>query len=98
MVCQTNLRNILTASTLYDSEGAEVATGGGRPEGGRRGAQNQLTTGPGAAGVDAGSVSGTGRGLALTAEHVRLHGGRVWVEDAPDGGARFLVDIPTGLP
>lgn len=52
----------------------------------------------GVAGVEAGSDSGTGLGLALTAEHVRLHGGRVWVEDAPDGGARFLVDIPTGLP
>ena len=51
----------------------------------------------GAAGVEAGSESGTGLGLALTAEHVRLHGGRVWVEDAPDGGARFLVDLPTGL-
>jgi two-component system, OmpR family, sensor histidine kinase MtrB len=52
----------------------------------------------GAAGVEAGSDSGTGLGLALTAEHVRLHGGRVWVEDAPDGGARFVIDIPTGLP
>lgn len=52
----------------------------------------------GVAGVEAGSDSGTGLGLALTAEHVRLHGGRVWVENAPGGGARFLVDIPTGLP
>lgn len=51
----------------------------------------------GTAGVEAGSESGTGLGLALTAEHVRLHGGRVWVEDAPDGGARFLVEIPTGV-
>lgn len=52
----------------------------------------------GEAGVEAGSDSGTGLGLALTAEHIRLHGGRVWVDDTPDGGARFLVDIPTGLP
>ena len=52
----------------------------------------------GAAGLEAGSDSGTGLGLALTAEHVRLHGGRVWVEDAPDGGARFVIEIPTGLP
>ena len=52
----------------------------------------------GAAGVEAGSDSGTGLGLALTAEHVRLHGGRVWVEDAPDGGARFVIDIPAGVP
>ena len=52
----------------------------------------------GVAGVEAGSSSGTGLGLALTAEHIRLHGGRVWVEDARGGGALFLVDIPTGAP
>ena len=33
-------------------------------------------------------------GLALVAEHVRLHGGRVWVEDRVGGGARFVVEIP----
>ncbi|HEX7167841.1 MAG TPA: HAMP domain-containing sensor histidine kinase [Acidimicrobiales bacterium] len=42
-----------------------------------------------------GAGSGTGLGLALVAEHVRLHGGRVWVEDAPGGaGARFVVELP----
>jgi signal transduction histidine kinase len=25
---------------------------------------------------------------------VALHGGRAWVEDAPGGGARFVVQIP----
>lgn len=40
------------------------------------------------------SEGGSGLGLALVAEHVRLHGGRVWVEDAPDGGARFVVVLP----
>ena len=36
-------------------------------------------------------------GLALVAEHVRLHGGRVWVEDRTDEqpGARFVVELPT---
>ncbi len=52
----------------------------------------------GAAGVEAGSDSGTGLGLALTAEHVHLHGGRIWVEGAPGGGARFVIEIPVGLP
>jgi two-component system sensor histidine kinase MtrB len=37
---------------------------------------------------------GSGLGLALVAEHVRLHHGRVWAEDAPGGGARFVVELP----
>ena len=32
-----------------------------------------------------GATDGTGLGLSLVAEHVRLHGGRVWVEDGIDG-------------
>jgi two-component system sensor histidine kinase MtrB len=41
--------------------------------------------------------TGVGLGLALIDEHVRLHGGRVWVEDRRDGesGARFVVELPT---
>ena len=41
-----------------------------------------------------GDGSGTGLGLALVAEHVAVVGGRVWVEDAPVTGARFVVEIP----
>jgi signal transduction histidine kinase len=42
------------------------------------------------------SGSGSGLGLALVAEQVRMHGGRVWVED-PDGpGARFVFELPDG--
>ena len=43
-----------------------------------------------------GAGEGVGLGLALVAEHVRLHGGRVWVEDRADGepGARFVVELP----
>jgi len=37
---------------------------------------------------------GTGLGLSLVAEHVRLHGGAVWVEDAPVHGSRFIVELP----
>ncbi len=47
----------------------------------------------GAVGLSTGSASGSGLGLALVVEHVRLHGGRVWVEDAPDGGGRFVVEV-----
>ena len=41
-----------------------------------------------------GSTDGTGLGLSLVAEHVRLHGGRVWVEDGPEGENRFVVELP----
>lgn len=37
---------------------------------------------------------GTGLGLALVDEHVRLHGGDVFVTESPSGGARFVVRIP----
>lgn len=46
--------------------------------------------------VRTGPVSGTGLGLALVDEHARLHGGRVFVESASSGGARFVIDIPAG--
>lgn len=43
-----------------------------------------------------GAGTGTGLGLSLVQEHVKLHGGSVWVDDPPDGapGARFVVEIP----
>jgi signal transduction histidine kinase len=42
-----------------------------------------------------GDSGGTGLGLALVAEHVKLHGGTVWVEDPPGHkGARFVVELP----
>jgi two-component system, OmpR family, sensor histidine kinase MtrB len=43
-----------------------------------------------------GSDSGTGLGLALVSEHVRLHGGSVRVENRSDGvrGASFVVSLP----
>jgi signal transduction histidine kinase len=43
-----------------------------------------------------GTGDGVGLGLALVEEHVRLHGGRVWVEDRDDGvrGARFVIELP----
>ena len=43
---------------------------------------------------------GAGLGLSLVDEHVRMHGGRVWVEDRLDGlsGARFVIEMmATGL-
>ena len=41
-----------------------------------------------------GTDGGSGLGLAIVAQHVQRHGGRVWVEDRPGGGARFVVEVP----
>lgn len=40
------------------------------------------------------AAGGSGIGLSIVRELVRLHGGRAWVEDAPAGGARFVIEFP----
>jgi signal transduction histidine kinase len=54
----------------------------------------------GSAGGKRGGDMGTGLGLSLVAEHINLHGGRVWVEDRLDGraGSRFVVELPIVMP
>jgi signal transduction histidine kinase len=39
--------------------------------------------------------SGTGIGLSLVAQFTALHGGRVWVDENPGGGASFKVFLPS---
>jgi signal transduction histidine kinase len=39
-------------------------------------------------------VKGTGLGLAIARRIVELHGGRIWIEDNPRGGAVFCVVLP----
>jgi signal transduction histidine kinase len=41
---------------------------------------------------------GVGLGLAIVAEIVRAHQGRIQVADAPLGGARFVVELPLAGP
>lgn len=43
-----------------------------------------------------GSGKGVGLGLSLVAEHLRLHGGSIWVDDRVDAlnGARFVISLP----
>jgi signal transduction histidine kinase len=62
-------------------------------------AQERLSSSSGSPAVSAGrrgSSEGAGLGLALVDEHVRVHGGRVWVDDRSDGeeGARFIIELP----
>jgi two-component system sensor histidine kinase MtrB len=45
-------------------------------------------------GVASETKPGTGLGLALVVEHIRLHDGRAWVEQSPTGGARFVIELP----
>ncbi len=40
------------------------------------------------------AAGGSGIGLSIVRELVRLHDGRTWVEDAPGGGARFVIEFP----
>ncbi len=44
------------------------------------------------------NATGFGLGLSLVGEHVRIHGGEVYVTDRMDGrhGARFVVQLPVG--
>jgi signal transduction histidine kinase len=43
---------------------------------------------------DAQQTAGSGIGLAVVRELVALHGGDAWIEDAPDAGARVIVQFP----
>jgi two-component system nitrogen regulation sensor histidine kinase NtrY len=40
---------------------------------------------------------GTGLGLAIVKKVVLDHGGEIWIEDAPKGGARFVIRLPRVL-
>jgi signal transduction histidine kinase len=41
------------------------------------------------------STEGLGAGLAVVQRVIELHFGKVWVENAPHGGARFMLLLPT---
>jgi signal transduction histidine kinase len=40
------------------------------------------------------AAGGSGIGLTIVREIAEEHGGRAWVESAPSGGARFIVELP----
>jgi len=43
-------------------------------------------------------TGGTGLGLHIARELVTLHGGTLGVDDAPEGGAMFVVELPVAAP
>jgi signal transduction histidine kinase len=45
---------------------------------------------------DSGSRPGIGLGLPIVRDLLAACGGRVWVEDGPDGGAAFRISLTTG--
>jgi signal transduction histidine kinase len=46
-------------------------------------------------GRSAGHTAGSGIGLAVVCDVATAHGGRAWIEDAPNGvGALFIIALP----
>jgi signal transduction histidine kinase len=43
-------------------------------------------------------ISGLGLGLYITHQIVNLHGGTIRAESPPEGGARFVAELPTTPP
>ena len=43
---------------------------------------------------DAALETGTGIGLSFCRAAVAAHEGKIWVEDRPGGGSRFVVELP----
>jgi two-component system sensor histidine kinase KdpD len=40
------------------------------------------------------ALTGSGLGLSIAKALVELHGGRIWLEDPPEGGTRFVIALP----
>ena len=103
------LLNLLDNAVKYGSEEQTITVGLRASERGRRARIWVDDQGPGIPAADrqriwdrfwrlerdrGSAVAGTGIGLSVVRELVALHDGRVWAEDAPGRGARFVIDLP----
>ena len=89
-----------TAVILEHDETIRIAVeddGPGVPEAERQEIFDRFARG--STGGRRGADDGTGLGLSLVVEDLRLHQGRAWAEDRSDGrrGARFVLELPLTL-
>lgn len=96
--------NLLSNAIKYSPDGAKIIVA--VEDAGQRWRISFKDSGPGVADKDKeriferflrlerGNIKGTGLGLAIVKRAVELHSGRTWVEDNPEGGSIFYVEIP----
>jgi two-component system sensor histidine kinase KdpD len=81
---------ITVSASLVDGRGQVkvVDRGPGIPKGDRALVFEPFATGAG------GHKAGTGLGLAISKAIVEAHGGRIWIDDGPDGGTSVVFELP----
>ena len=105
------LRNLVANASAYAPEGSTITVRSSREQG--RIAIDVLDEGPGIPDNDRSRVferfyrvdksrardpGGTGLGLAIVKHLVEAHGGKVSVQNRPEGGAQFRVELKPGTP
>lgn len=110
---QRVLLNLLSNAFKFTLPGGAIRCSLRTQDAGRRALIEVADSGPGVAEEDRDAIferfhqleggstrrfGGTGLGLTIARDFVRLHGGSIKVDEAPEGGARFVVDILVEAP